>query len=78
MGKKKAVKHKTSKKTFKKITAQRIIAPVLQKVKETLPERVEVHVVKKTLGKAPEEYHFVLHDGRKLKSLYEYCSQTPK
>jgi hypothetical protein len=32
---------------------------------------VEVIIKKKTLGTAPEEYHFVLSDGRRLKSLFE-------
>lgn len=57
-------------------TPQRV-KNVVQRAAQTLapPERVEVHFVKKTLGKAPEEYHFVLHDGRKLKSLYELIDE---
>jgi hypothetical protein len=34
----------------------------------------EVRVIKKVLGKAPEEYAFVLADGRKLQSLHELGS----
>ncbi len=30
---------------------------------------------KKTLGKAPEEKHFVLNDGRKLSTLYELVDE---
>jgi hypothetical protein len=32
---------------------------------------VEVIIRKKALGEAPEEHHFILSDGRKLKSLLE-------
>lgn len=65
--------------TFK-APVKKILSAVTQGVQQakqalTPPERVEVHLVKKTLGKAPEEYHFVLHDGRKLKSLYELVDE---
>jgi len=84
-------KNKTHKKVHKtqKFQTSRIVkqvehavsaarTKVAQKVKEVLKpatQRVEVHVVRKTLGKAPEEYHFVLHDGRKLKSLYDLVDE---
>ncbi|MBI4141574.1 hypothetical protein HY484_01460 [Candidatus Woesearchaeota archaeon] len=81
--KKKSVKQKTSSKTAKKTRvkkllpaqATKILSTVKQQIKQKIPERVEVHFVKKSLGKAPEEHHFVLHDGRKLKSLYELVDE---
>lgn len=66
--KKKAAKgaKKAAKKTAKKKTA-----------KKTKPSKgtVEVTVRKKILGQAPEEYHFVLEDGRKLASVYELIDE---
>lgn len=35
----------------------------------------EVHVYKKELGRAPLEKSFVLHDGRKLRTLYELIDE---
>lgn len=63
-----------------KIPVKQILSAVTQGVQQakqalTPPERIEVHLVKKSLGKAPEEYHFVLHDGRKLKSMYELVDE---
>ena len=79
MGKKhKAAKNKTSKKTVAKSNVKKIVSAMKQKVKAALmpkTERVEVNIVTKALGKAPEQYHFVLHDGRKLKSLYELVDE---
>lgn len=76
---KKSVRHKISKKTLK---PKSLVRRALSKAKSTIKaalnpvtEKVEVTVVRKTLGKAPEEYHFVLHDGRKLKSLYELVDE---
>jgi hypothetical protein len=37
--------------------------------------RVEVAVTSKATGEAPEKYHFVLHDGRHLRSLYELVDE---
>ena len=37
--------------------------------------RVEVTVSSKAVGEAPEQYHFVLHDGRRLRSLYELVDE---
>ena len=34
-------------------------------------QRVEVIIRKKVLGEAPEEHHFVVADGRKLKNIIE-------
>ncbi len=31
----------------------------------------DIIVKKKVLGEAPQEYHFVLNDGRRLKSIYD-------
>lgn len=58
--------------------AKTMAAVVKSKINEAVrptTEKLEVHFVRKTLGKAPEEYHFVLHDGRKLKSLYELVDE---
>lgn len=38
-------------------------------------KHVEVYCCKKEFGKAPEEKAFVLHDGRKLKTLYEFVDE---
>ena len=78
--KKKAAKKATIKKTIlhsAKTKPSRVHA-VVEKVKEALApktERVEVTILKKTLGKAPEEFHFVLRDGRRLKSLYDLVDE---
>ena len=37
--------------------------------------KVEVTVMSKALGEAPEKYHFVLKDGRRLRSLYELVDE---
>jgi hypothetical protein len=37
--------------------------------------KVEVSISSKSLGEAPEKYHFVLHDGRHLRSLYELVDE---
>jgi hypothetical protein len=37
--------------------------------------KVEVTVISKSLGEAPEKFHFVLHDGRHLRSLYELVDE---
>ena len=62
-------------KTFLPRQATKILSTVKHQIQQKMPERVEVHFVKKSLGKAPEEHHFVLHDGRKLKSLYELVDE---
>ncbi len=37
--------------------------------------KIKVTIVKKILGKTPEKYNFYLHDGRKLKSVYELIDE---
>ena len=37
--------------------------------------RVEVTFMSKSVGQAPEKFHFVLHDGRHLRSLYELVDE---
>ena len=59
-------------------TVSSVKQAVRQKIKKAIEpttERVEVNIVRKTLGRSPEEYHFVLHDGRKLKSMYELVDE---
>ena len=36
---------------------------------------VKITVFSKVLGKAPEKYSFVLHDGRKLRTVYELIDE---
>lgn len=36
---------------------------------------VKVTVFSKVLGKAPEKYSFILHDGRKLRTVYELIDE---
>jgi len=36
---------------------------------------VKVTITRKVLGRAPEEYSFALHDGRKLQSVYELVDE---
>lgn len=38
---------------------------------EKQPQTVEVIIKKKVLGEAPQEHHFVVADGRKLKNIIE-------
>jgi len=61
-------KKKTAKKTKKKTkkAAKRTVKP---------SNHIKVTVTKKVLGEAPEEHVFVLHDGRKLKSVYELIDE---
>jgi len=61
MAAKKKAKKKTAKKTVKKV----------KKKTPTKKTKVEVTIRKKVLGHAPEEYHFYLADGKRLRSLYE-------
>jgi len=73
---KKAVKKKTVKKTKKKATkakkkpAQAKKAPV----KKAKP-RITVTITRKVLGKAPEQHHFHLEDGRRIESVYELVDE---
>ena len=54
---------------------KRTVKQQVKKAIEPATQKIEVHVVRKTLGKSPEEHHFILHDGRKLKSLYELVDE---
>jgi hypothetical protein len=38
-------------------------------------QSIEVTVTTKALGEAPQQYHFILSDGRHLKSLYELVDE---
>ena len=40
--------------------------------------KVEVTIKSKVLGEAPEEHHFVLSDGKRLKSLFELVESLGK
>ncbi|MBW2980610.1 hypothetical protein KY360_04290 [Candidatus Woesearchaeota archaeon] len=40
--------------------------------------KVEVTIKSKVLGEAPEEHHFVLSDGKRLKSLFELVDSLGK
>ncbi|MFH1510278.1 MAG: DUF5752 family protein [Candidatus Woesearchaeota archaeon] len=42
-----------------------------KRVRTSKKNSVEVRIIKKAYGKAPEEYAFMLADGRKLRSLTE-------
>ena len=61
---------------------KRIRKKAAMKVKKAkIPESksaVEVTVKKKVLGKAPEEYHFTLKSGEKLKSVYDLIDALEK
>ena len=68
----------TSKKTRKKTSNKRKSKSSRAKKKVTKSRKkavkkpkVEVTVSRKVLGEAPEEYHFVLQNGKKLKSVQE-------
>lgn len=54
---------------------KRAVKQKITRAIEPTTQKIEVHLVRKTLGKTPEEYHFVLHDGRKLKSLYDLVDE---
>ncbi|MBT3304541.1 hypothetical protein HN592_02710 [Candidatus Woesearchaeota archaeon] len=78
---------KTAKKTAKKSSKKKVVrkpkkaAKIVKKVKVKLVKkkvaakkaktRVAVTVTRKRLGTAPEEYHFVLNDGNRLKNIQE-------
>ena len=51
--------------------------PVQKPAAKAAPVHTEVKVTvsKKIMGRAPEEYSFVLHDGRKLKTAYELIDE---
>ena len=38
-------------------------------------EKAEVWIRKEAYGQAPEQYHFVLQDGKKLKDLKDYIKE---
>ena len=65
--KRKAVASKPRKKA--KVKSERF--ELTMKSEEAPKGRVEITIRKKVLGEAPEEYHFVVADGSKLKSIYE-------
>ncbi|MBW2984416.1 hypothetical protein KY361_04830 [Candidatus Woesearchaeota archaeon] len=48
------------------------------KKKALKPGKVEVTIKREAFGEAPEEYHFVLADGKRLKSLYDLASALGK
>jgi len=43
--------------------------------KSSKSDVIDVTVRKKILGKAPEEKHFILHDGKKLGTIYELIDE---
>ncbi len=43
--------------------------------KKVVKPKVKVTVFSKVLGKAPEKHSFVLHDGRKLRTVYELIDE---
>ncbi len=49
---------------------------IVKEVKQ--PAKVEVTIKKEVLGEVPEEYHFVLADGKKLKSLFDLANAFSK
>lgn len=80
--KRKTTKRKTTKKTTKRKgstknkTAKKGAKTTKKRaVKKKPKSTVSVTVTRKVLGKAPEEYHFVLHDGRKLESVYQLIDE---
>lgn len=87
MAKKKRAKARAPSKKAKKRTAKKAKSAKKKAVKKTKKNAakgkknkkpkstVNVTITKKVLGKAPEEYHFVLHDGRKLESVYELIDE---
>ncbi len=48
----------------------------IKKTKHTKPKTtVKVTITRKILGKTPEQHSFYLHDGRKLRSIYELIDE---
>ncbi len=72
MAKKKIVK-KTAKKVTKKVASKPVKKATKKKnIKKAKPKTtIKISVSKKILEEAPEEFAFVLNDGRKLKSVQE-------
>ena|SRR3989344_3291038 len=63
-----AVKKKSSKKSVvkSKLSSKKSVSPKTE---------VEVTITKKVLGNAPQQYHFVLRDGRAIKNVYELVDE---
>ena len=66
---------KKSKKAIKKVTKVTKKAVVAKRVSVPAKSSVKVTIRKQILGHAPEEKTFVLHDGRKLRSIYELVDE---
>lgn len=74
--KRKTTKRKTAKKAARRKTAKRKPAKRKASKGRSKPKStVKVKITRKVLGKAPEEYNFVLHDGRRLESVYELVDE---
>jgi hypothetical protein len=55
---------------------RRKISKIAKKAKpKHIKPRIKVILIKKILGRAPEQYSFYLHDGRKLKSVFELIDE---
>jgi hypothetical protein len=59
------------------MSKKKVSVPVQKPAVKAAPLHTEVKVTvsKKIMGRAPEEYSFVLHDGRKLKTAYELIDE---
>ncbi|MDP7115677.1 MAG: hypothetical protein QF632_04985 [Candidatus Woesearchaeota archaeon] len=55
----------------KKILFQKRGVKMSKRKKKGKGIEFDIIVKKKVLGEAPQEYHFVLNDGRRLKSIYD-------
>ena len=61
----------------KKVSSQKIHPQKKKFLRNSKKQRVEttVHLYKKEFGKAPEEKVFHLHDGRKIRTLFELVDE---
>lgn len=64
-------KKKSAPKAAKKAAPRQPPKKPKKKAAQKVKTKVEITIKRKILGQAPEEFHFVLNDGKKLKDVFE-------
>lgn len=70
----KKAKKQAPKKAAKTVKKKTVKAKTAKKPGKAKP-KIEVTIRKSVLGKAPEEHHFVLQDGRAVKTIYQLVDE---
>lgn len=73
--KKKKTAKKATKKSVKKPAKKKVIKKTVKNVRKPKKPKVEVIIRKKVLGEAPQEHHFMLRDGKKIKTVYQLIDE---